>query len=47
LVAVYSFVVAFIIMKVLDKIFKIRTTEEQQRIGLDKTLLGESYSIDD
>lgn len=47
LVAVYSFVVAFIIMKVLDKILKIRTTEEQQRIGLDKTLLGESYSIDD
>ncbi|WP_297631986.1 ammonium transporter [uncultured Clostridium sp.] len=47
LVSAYAFVVAFIIMKVLDKVFKIRTTEEQQRIGLDKTLLGESYSIDD
>nr|WP_040413605.1 ammonium transporter [Clostridium thermobutyricum] len=47
LVSVYAFVVSFIVIKIMDKVLDIRTTEEQQRIGLDKTLLGEEYSIDD
>ncbi|MGL4848183.1 MAG: ammonium transporter [Clostridium sp.] len=47
LVSVYSLVVSFIVMKVIDKLFNIRTTEEEQKMGLDKALLDESYSIDD
>ena len=41
LVAVYSFVVTYIILKVLDSISSIRTTPEQQMKGLDDMLLGE------
>ncbi|MGL5649585.1 MAG: ammonium transporter [Clostridium sp.] len=47
LVSIYAFVVSLIVMKILDKLFKIRTTEEEQKMGLDKALLHESYSIDE
>lgn len=47
LISIYAFVVSFIIIKVIDKLFDIRTTEEQQRVGLDKSLLGENYSVDE
>lgn len=43
IVAIYSLVVTFIIMKVLDRFSNIRTTKEEQEVGLDKILLGESY----
>ncbi|MBM7833410.1 ammonium transporter [Clostridium sardiniense] len=41
LVAVYSFVATYIILKVLDSIFSIKATPEQQLKGLDDMLLGE------
>ncbi|MEG1004512.1 ammonium transporter [Clostridium sp.] len=41
IVAVYSFAVTFIILKVIDSIFSIRTTKKEQLKGLDDTLLGE------
>ena len=47
LVAAYAMILTWIILFVLDKIGHIRTTAEQQREGLDKTLLHETYSEDD
>ena len=47
LVAVYAMILTWIILFVLDKIGHIRTTAEQQREGLDKTLLHETYSEDE
>ena len=44
LVAAYAMILTWIILFVLDKIGHIRTTAEQQREGLDKTLLHETYS---
>lgn len=41
IVAVYSFVVTMIILKVIDSICPIRATEKEQLRGLDNTLLGE------
>lgn len=41
IVAVYSFILTFIILKVIDSIFPIRTTKKEQIKGLDDTLLGE------
>ncbi|WP_297631989.1 ammonium transporter [uncultured Clostridium sp.] len=47
LVAAYSLILTLVILKLLDRVFNIRTTEEQQRIGLDKTLLDETYNAGD
>ncbi|MCR6516427.1 MAG: ammonium transporter [Clostridium chrysemydis] len=41
IVAIYSFVVTMIILKVIDSICPIRATEKEQLRGLDNTLLGE------
>lgn len=41
IVALYSFVVTMIILKVIDSICPIRATEKEQLRGLDNTLLGE------
>ncbi|WP_194192079.1 ammonium transporter [Clostridium chrysemydis] len=41
IVAIYSFVVTMIILKVIDSIYPIRATEKEQLRGLDNTLLGE------
>ena len=38
---VYSFVVSFILLKVIDKVIGLRVTEEQEREGLDLSLHGE------
>ncbi|WP_297597710.1 ammonium transporter [uncultured Cetobacterium sp.] len=46
LVGVYSIVVSFIIMKILDKTSNIRVTKEQLEQGLDKSLLNEEYNSD-
>lgn len=46
LVAVYSFVLTWIILKVLDKTVSIRTTPEEQLKGLDDMLLGEKAYLD-
>ena len=43
LVAIYVMIVTWIILFILDKFTKIRTTSKQQEEGLDKTLLNESY----
>ena len=47
LVAAYAMILTWIILFILDKIGHIRTTAEQQKEGLDKTLLHETYSEDD
>lgn len=36
-------IITWIILFILDKFTKIRTTSKQQEEGLDKTLLNESY----
>jgi Amt family ammonium transporter len=38
---VYSGVVSFILLKVIDMVMGLRVTEEQEREGLDVTLHGE------
>jgi Amt family ammonium transporter len=38
---VYSFVVSFVILKVIDMVIGLRVTEEQEREGLDLALHGE------
>lgn len=43
LVAIYVMIVTWIILFILDKFTKIKTTSKQQEEGLDKTLLNESY----
>lgn len=40
-VGIYSFMVTFVIAKVLDLIFKLRVTPEQEEIGLDMVEHGE------
>ena len=40
--AIYSFVVSFVILKVLDAMIGIRTTCESEKIGLDLTEHRES-----
>ena len=46
--AVYSFVVSFVILKVLDLLMGVRVTEEKERIGLDLTEHREAaYTIID
>lgn len=47
LVSVYSFIVTFIIIKLVDMTGKIRVSEETEKEGLDKTILHESFSIDE
>ncbi|MDX8335234.1 MULTISPECIES: ammonium transporter [Cetobacterium] len=44
LVAVYSVVVSYLIMKFLDKTSNIRVTKEQIEKGLDESLFSETYS---
>lgn len=44
LVAVYSVIASYIIMKILDKTSDIRVTKEQIDEGLDKALLDEEYT---
>lgn len=41
IVAVYSFVITFLLLKIIDKIYPIKTTKKEQLRGLDNTLLGE------
>lgn len=43
IVVVYTMIVTWIILFILDKITTIRTTPQQQREGLDKSLLDEQY----
>ena len=38
---IYSGVVSFILLKVIDMVMGIRVTEEQEREGLDVSLHGE------
>lgn len=38
---VYSFVVSYILLKIIDKVIGLRVTEEQEREGLDLALHGE------
>ncbi|MDE2611655.1 MAG: ammonium transporter, partial [Burkholderiales bacterium] len=38
---IYSGVVSFILLKVIDKVMGLRVSEEQEREGLDVTLHGE------
>lgn len=46
LVAIYSFVVTFIILKVLGHLTSIKPSDEQVQKGLDKTLLEQTtYDI--
>lgn len=46
LIAVYSFVITFIILKILSKITNIRPSDAEIAKGLDSTLLGETaYAI--
>ncbi|MDL4775844.1 MULTISPECIES: ammonium transporter [Thermomonosporaceae] len=40
-VALYTFVVTFIIGKVIDKVFRMRETEEEQRVGADAKFVEE------
>ena len=40
-VAVYSFIVTQIILRVLSALYVIRTTPDEERMGLDKALTGE------
>ena len=47
IVTVYTIVVTFIVFKVCDLTGSIRTTKEQQEIGLDKALLGEFSEMND
>ncbi len=42
-VVVYTMIVTWIILFILDKITTIRTTPQQQREGLDNSLLDEQY----
>ncbi|MBC2852194.1 ammonium transporter [Cetobacterium sp. 8H] len=44
LVAVYSVIVSYLIMKILDKTSNIRVTKEQIEKGLDESLLNEKYN---
>jgi Amt family ammonium transporter len=39
---IYGFVVSFVILKVIDMTIGLRVTEEQERVGLDISLHGES-----
>jgi Amt family ammonium transporter len=39
---IYGFVVSFIILKVIDMTIGLRVTEEEERVGLDISLHGES-----
>lgn len=41
IVAIYSFVVTFLLLKIIDKICPIKTTKKEQLRGLDNSLLGE------
>ena len=43
-VGVYSVLVSYILMKIMDKSFNIRVTAAQIEEGLDKVLLKEEYS---
>jgi len=43
----YSFIVSFILFKVLDKVMGLRVTNDEELIGLDTSLHGESgYALD-
>ncbi|WP_297629926.1 ammonium transporter [uncultured Clostridium sp.] len=46
LVAIYSVIVTFIIMKIIDRKGFIRVTKEEQEKGLDEVLLEERYDTD-
>ena len=41
----YSFVVSFILLKVLDKVMGLRVDEEEESVGLDQSQHGESVYI--
>lgn len=45
LVAIYSFVITFAILKVLGRITNIKPSDEQIKKGLDKTLLGQTTAL--
>lgn len=47
LVAIYSFVVTLIVLKIADATGTIRVSKETQEIGLDKVLLHEVFSVEE
>ncbi|MGL5649195.1 MAG: ammonium transporter [Clostridium sp.] len=46
IVAIYSIIVTFIIMKIIDRGNFIRVSKEEQERGLDESLLHEKYDIE-
>ena len=47
LVAIYSFILSLIILKICDLTGTIKVSAEDQKIGLDKTLLHETFSVEE
>ena len=47
LVAIYSFVVTLIVLKIADATGTIRVSKETLEIGLDKVLLHEVFSVEE
>lgn len=43
IVVIYSFIVSYLIFKLINVIVPIRVSEEEEEIGLDKTQHGENY----
>ena len=47
IVAIYSFILSLVILKICDLIGTIRVSPEVQRTGLDKALLHETFSVEE
>ena len=47
IVAIYSFILSLVILKICDLIGTIKVSPEVQRIGLDKALLHETFSVEE